>query len=164
MALLACVTLPGTPAGASAAEPADVMLNEGTVLRFAKAREGADLLKQDDRYLNAQSPLDRQLRRQTDRGRFQDAVCRVSSEQALAWLAPQREAITQATASLGGPFERMASLVPAGDHAGPHHRPRRRQLGLLPRRDDRDVDAAAGQSPARRISSSTCSRTNCSMC
>ncbi len=100
VALLALLISAEISSAITAAEPGEIVLHEGTMLRFAKAREGAELLKQHDRYLNAQSPLDRQLRRQTDAEVSENEFAEYSAEQALAWLAPQRTAITQATAVL----------------------------------------------------------------
>jgi hypothetical protein len=97
---LALLISAGTASATAAAEPGEIVLHEGTVLRFAKAREGSDLLKRHDRYLNAQSPLDRQLRRQTDAEVSKNEFAEFSAEQALAWLAPQRAAITRAVAVL----------------------------------------------------------------
>lgn len=72
-----------------------------TVLRFARAREASDLLRRPDAYLRAQSPLDRQLRRQTTADVSETQFAEFSALQALAWLGPERAAITQAAANLG---------------------------------------------------------------
>lgn len=86
---------------ALAADPDAIALHGSTVLRFAKAREAADLLRQPDLYLRRQSPLDRQLRRQTDAEVSPAEFAEYSAQQALAWLVPQRVAITQAALALG---------------------------------------------------------------
>lgn len=84
----------------SAAED-DIAFHGGTVLRFAKAREAADLLRRPDVYLHAQSPLDRQLRRQTTDEVSEAQFAEYSALQALAWLAADKAAISQAALNLG---------------------------------------------------------------
>ncbi len=85
----------------------ELRLTKGTVLRFAKAREAADLLGRRDRYFELQSPLDRQLRRQTDQPVSLDQFALYSSTQALAWLSGERTEIGDAAASLSRHIEGM---------------------------------------------------------
>jgi hypothetical protein len=58
---------------------AEVRLTEGTILRFADVREGAQALTRRDDYIRQLSPFDRQVRLKTDRD--------VSEEELLAFVA-----------------------------------------------------------------------------
>src|SRR5262249_6688582 len=76
-----CAALLGVASSQASASVVDVPLTEGTVVRLADVREGAEALARRDEYIDQLSPFDRQVRTRTAQP--------VSVEQFLAFAASQ---------------------------------------------------------------------------
>lgn len=82
------------------AQAADLPLGEGSVIRFADVRQGAEALTAHDDYIRQMSPFDRQVRLQTDRDVSEQEFLAFTAGHVLPWQEPEIRKLTPLLESL----------------------------------------------------------------
>jgi hypothetical protein len=91
---------------------AEVNLREGSVVRFASAREGAEILGRKDDFIQLLSPFDRAARMKTDRSISEDEFLKFVQGNALTWNESEKAKIEAAIVSIRPTLDALQLSLP----------------------------------------------------
>ncbi len=94
-----CVALVGAYCGVDV-QAAELRLTGNTVIRFADVREGAEAVARRDDYIRQMSPIDRQIRLQTDRNVSEAEFAAFAASHVRPWQPEEIEMLTPLVSSL----------------------------------------------------------------
>jgi hypothetical protein len=97
----------------AAARAVDLPLGEGTVIRFADARQGVMALTRRDDYIRHMSPFDRQARLRTDRDVSEEEFLAFVAQHVMPWEEGDIRKLTPLLADLDRKLRPWKLLLPA---------------------------------------------------
>lgn len=91
---------------------ADVNLREGSVVRFASASEGAEILGRKDDFIQRLSPFDRAARMKTDRSVSEEEFLKFVRGSVLTWNESEKARIEEAIAAIRPALDKLPLSLP----------------------------------------------------